>query len=67
VLLDGLDEVADANQRKAVGQWVNQQMLNYPNACFILTSRPFGYRDAPLERVDTVLDVQPFNLVTVRK
>jgi len=62
VLLDGLDEVADTNQRKAVGQWADRQMLRYPNACFILTSRPFGYRDAPLERVDTVLDVQPFNL-----
>ena len=61
VMLDGLDEVANTNQRQRVGQWVNQQMSHYPRAQFILTSRPHGYFDHPLERVNVVLAVQPFN------
>ena len=62
ILLDGLDEVSDVEQRKTVGRWADKQMLNYPIACFILTSRPFGYRDAPLESIGMVLEVQPFNI-----
>jgi energy-coupling factor transporter ATP-binding protein EcfA2 len=61
VMLDGLDEVADTQQRKQVSQWVSQQMQLYPKSCFILTSRPFGYKTAPLEPV-TTLEVLPFNL-----
>ena len=62
VMLDGLDEVADGEQRRVISHWVNQQILNYPHARFILTSRPFGYRNAPVEGINTVLEVQPFNL-----
>ncbi len=62
VMLDGLDEVADETQRRAVSTWVNQQIQNYPYARFILTSRPFGYRNAPVEGINTVLEVKPFNL-----
>lgn len=47
VMLDGLDEVADADQRQRVGQWINQQMSHYPRARFILTSRPHGYLSGP--------------------
>jgi hypothetical protein len=61
VMLDGLDEVADCNQRQQVSRWVAQQMQAYPKSCFILTSRPFGYKTAPLEQV-TSIEVQPFNL-----
>ncbi len=62
VMLDGLDEVADGEQRRIVSNWVQEQILNYPRARFILTSRPFGYRNAPVEGINTVLEVQPFNL-----
>ena len=62
VLLDGLDEVADEGQRHKVSCWVNQQMYIYPKSCFILTSRPFGYEQASLNRVGTLLEVQPFSL-----
>ena len=62
VMLDGLDEVADESQRKTVSRWVDRQMRAYPKAMFILTSRPFGYRNSPIQRVGTVLEVQPFNL-----
>jgi NACHT domain len=42
VLLDGLDEVADATQRRQLAEWVQQQMRAYGNNRFVLTSRPFG-------------------------
>ena len=62
VMLDGLDEVADEKQRKDVSKWVDRQIIKYPKARFIMTSRPFGYHSAPLEEVQTVLEVQPFSL-----
>jgi len=61
VLLDGLDEVADVRHRKQVSRWVEKQMRRYRQAPFILTSRPSGYRDAPLEGI-TTLEVRPFDL-----
>ena len=61
VLLDGLDEVADVRHRKQVSRWVDQQMRRYRATPFILTSRPSGYRDAPLEGI-TTLEVRPFDL-----
>ena len=60
VMLDGLDEVADANQRQQVSLWVNRQMRAYPLTPFILTSRPDGYNSAPVDMVGTVLKVLPF-------
>jgi energy-coupling factor transporter ATP-binding protein EcfA2 len=66
VLLDGLDEVADPGQRKVVSSWVDTQIKNYPRCRFILTARPQGYSDAPLQRAH-VLEVQPFNARQVRR
>ena len=62
VMLDGLDEVADEAQRVSVSRWVDSQMRKYPEMTLILTSRPFGYRKAPLQEVRISLGVQPFNL-----
>lgn len=61
VLLDGLDEVAEVSQRRAVSAWIDAQIKNYPRSRFVLTARPQGYTDAPLERADVVLEVQPFD------
>lgn len=62
VMFDGLDEVADESQRQMISSWVNQQIQDYPNTRFILTSRPFGYQSAPISSVKAILEVQPFNL-----
>jgi hypothetical protein len=67
VMLDGLDEVADEPQRNQVSRWINQQMLDYADSAFILTSRPFGFKNAPLERVGIVLEVQPFSLREIER
>jgi NACHT domain len=61
VMLDGLDEIADATARKTVAEWVDDQMAAYDANPFLVTSRPFGYRSNPLSRV-TVLEVCPFTL-----
>lgn len=60
LLLDGLDEVAEAQDRVSVSKWIDTQINSYSNCSFVLTARPQGYRDAPLEKADT-LEVQPFN------
>jgi len=59
VMLDGLDEVADAEQRKAVSKWTDEQVRMYPQCRFILTARPQGYRDAPLTQAH-LLEIMPF-------
>lgn len=61
VLLDGFDEIADAQHRQAVARWVDQQMGALPETPFILTSRPKGYDEAQLQQSVLVLKVQPFN------
>ena len=67
VMLDGLDEVADSNERTQVSQWVNQQIETYRKNLFILTSRPHGFKSAPIEQVGTVLEVLPFNFRQVKQ
>ena len=59
ILLDGLDEVADEQDRKQVSRWVDRQMYEYPETAFILTSRPLGYKHAQLKEGVTVLEVAP--------
>ncbi len=58
VMLDGLDEVPDA-QRELVSQWANWQMQHYPSQ-FILTSRPHGYDGSLFSGVQRV-DILDFN------
>ncbi|WP_170322430.1 NACHT domain-containing protein [Acrocarpospora macrocephala] len=59
VLLDGLDEVADEQDRKRVVGWVHDQIARYPRNTFVVTSRPYGYLSNPLTNAD-VLHVQRF-------
>ena len=67
VMFDGLDEVADEAQRQKVSHWIDQQMRTYSRSAFLLTSRPVGYRNAPLELVGTVLEMQQFSLRQTRQ
>lgn len=66
VLLDGLDEVGEAEKRRAVSRWVDEQIKKYPRSRFVLTARPQGYKDAPLNNAH-VLEVLPFNNRQVRR
>jgi energy-coupling factor transporter ATP-binding protein EcfA2 len=67
VLLDGLDEVANAEERKFISAWIDEQIINYPRCAFIVTSRPQGYHVAPLARATVVLEVQAFTMAQVHK
>ena len=69
IMLDGLDEVADAIERHQVSCWVNQQLKRYRQTTntFILTSRPHGYQSNILEDVGIVLEVKPFTLEQVKQ
>jgi energy-coupling factor transporter ATP-binding protein EcfA2 len=66
IMLDGLDEIADAATRKQVVVWVQHQMLAYLHNRFILTSRPYGYNENPLDGV-TILEVRPFTLKQIKQ
>jgi hypothetical protein len=66
VLLDGLDEVANADQRRDIVAWINQQIAVYPRNDFVVTSRPHGYRDAFVESA-TTLQVLSFTPDQVRR
>lgn len=48
LLLDGLDEVANEEERKKVARWVDELATNYSRNIFIATSRPYGYESANL-------------------
>lgn len=50
VLLDGLDEAGDRRQRQDIAAWVTAAMARWRTRGnqWLITSRPDGYRDAPL-------------------
>jgi hypothetical protein len=66
VMLDGLDEIADPQARKAVAAWVDDQISAYSRNRFIVTSRPHGYKSNPLTSV-TLLEVRPFTADQVHR
>jgi hypothetical protein len=68
ILWDGFDEV-EKDWQNAVSDWLGQQMYNYPENYFILTSRPHWYDQsyAAKEKPRTVLYIEKFNLDQIRK
>ncbi|MEY2977588.1 MAG: hypothetical protein RLZZ435_1727 [Cyanobacteriota bacterium] len=42
IMFDGFDEVPEQH-RPQVSQWIEKQIRNYPEAIFIVTSRPAGF------------------------
>jgi hypothetical protein len=65
ILLDGLDEVARAEDRLAVGDWVERQIAAYAGNHFVVTSRSIGLLD-PLTTHADVLVVRPFTAEQVQ-
>jgi hypothetical protein len=54
VLLDGFDEVARQSDRAKVAEWVARQVQYYPENDFVVSSRPQGYRTAPVTGAEVV-------------
>ncbi|MCO5996335.1 NACHT domain-containing protein [Actinoallomurus rhizosphaericola] len=59
VLLDGLDEIASPEGRRAVADWIERQTREYPNNDYVITSRPRGYQATPVDGA-TVLQTRRF-------
>ncbi|MET8156325.1 NACHT domain-containing protein [Sphaerisporangium sp. NPDC005289] len=59
VLLDGLDEVADEEDRVRVVAWIRRQIERHPRNRYVVTSRPHGYLSNPLPSAE-VLQVRRF-------
>ena len=66
ILLDGLDEIADPMTRQRVVLWVEEQMEANSRNVFVVTSRPFGYRDNTLSSA-TALSIRPFTAAQVER
>ncbi len=49
VLLDGLDEVPRIEDRQKVSAWIDAQISAYRQSVFVVTSRPEGHEEAPLQ------------------
>jgi energy-coupling factor transporter ATP-binding protein EcfA2 len=65
IMMDGLDEIADQIARKEIVEWVQNQMIAYPSNHFVISSRPYGYEETPLDHV-RVLRIKPFTRDQVR-
>ncbi len=61
VMLDGLDEIPEDEDRQRISQWVDEQLRDYAEVRFILTSRPDAYRRAPLRANVIESEVQPLS------
>ena len=59
VLLDGLDEVARADDRIAVAEWIERQIPAHPDNHFVVTSRSYDLL-GPLATAADVLVARPF-------
>jgi hypothetical protein len=59
VLLDGLDEVARADDRIAVTSWVERQITAHPDNHFVVTSRSYGLPGRLTAQAD-VFVIRPF-------
>jgi len=64
VLVDGLDEVADAHGRRAVVEWIERQVVAYPLNLYVVTSRLVGYAETPLSDA-LVTSLAPFSAAQV--
>ncbi len=67
ILLDGLDEVADVEQRFKVAKWVDELATAYPKNIFIATSRPYGYETARLYNDFLELHILDFALEQIEE
>jgi hypothetical protein len=65
VLLDGLDEVARTDDRRAVESWVERQIAAHPGNHFVVSSRSFVFPDSLTAQADVYV-VPPFRADQVR-
>ncbi len=67
LLLDGLDEVTSAEERRMVVQAVEALAATYPRCRFVVTSRIAGYDAAPLGGDFARLTIAPFEREDIQR
>ncbi|RME37049.1 MAG: NACHT domain-containing protein, partial [Thermoflexia bacterium] len=67
LLLDGLDEVTSAEERRMVAQAVEALAATYPRCRFVVTSRIAGYDAAPLGGDFARLTIAPFEREDIQR
>ncbi len=65
VLLDGMDEIASADDRLTVAKWIERQVAAHTDDHFVITARPYGLPDQLAAQAD-VLVVRPFTAEQVQ-
>jgi NACHT domain len=65
ILLDGLDEIARADDRLAVAEWIERQIAAHPDNHFVVTSRSYDLLGSLAVQAD-VLVARPFTAKQVR-
>ena len=65
ILLDGMDEIAAADDRLTVAKWVERQVAAHAGNHFVVTARPYGLPDQLAAQAD-VLVVRPFTAEQVQ-
>ena len=66
ILLDGLDELPEPSSRASLTEWVINQSSAQSGNLFVLTSRPFGYRENPISSA-IVVEVQALTETQIDK
>jgi hypothetical protein len=59
ILLDGMDEIADAGDRRTVAGWIERETVAYRGNRFVVAARPYGLPEALTARAD-VFVIRPF-------
>jgi predicted NACHT family NTPase len=67
IMLDGLDEIVNINERRIVGKWLDEQMGLYPESSYIITSRPYGYLNYPLKTITICLELPGYNSQQIKQ
>jgi hypothetical protein len=60
IMFDGFDEIP-GEKRQQVSNWISDQMREYNQAVFILTSRPAGYKDYTAQKPALPIYVNKFS------
>lgn len=67
ILIDGLDEILEVDDRRQVVEQLNHLTGRFPASAFVATSREAGYDEAPLHVSFEQVVVEPFDQARVRR
>ena len=66
VLVDGVDELPEGPRREAAKEWLTDLAHTYPNARYVVTSRPAAIRDSWPDSTFAIAELQPMAMEDVK-